>query len=307
MQQALRLFLDRVHFGRYPKRQTRYTVVSVSMVLLMILAPGSVIGHQAGAPFSGAIIEPLEVHHAHIENEQRLSFAYLDGFSEEGGGKRAAFANSVELGAAWTSELNIGSEVFIPFSNTGGATDHYDIGDVEVWPIKYAVINKPETILTGVLSFKLPTGNESKGLGEGNTTVGGLLLFDQAYRNWYWGVNAEMATTISHENGTEAEFASVISYSFIQETGEGMAPSRPNQVIVPELSLELIYGSILEGKNDGEHVISVLPGVHLWHPASDWGVGLGIQVPVSSDKDFDVAVLFQLRNHFDWGKLFGIH
>ncbi len=231
----------------------------------------------------------------------------MDGFSEDGGGTRAAFSQSVDLAAAWTSDFRIGLEVNIPFSNTGGNRDDYSIGDVEVLPIKYAIINKPETILTGALSVKLPTGNESKGLGEGNTAVGGQLLFDQAYRNWYWGVNTEMATTISHESGTEAEFASVIAYSFIWETEEGMAPPRPDQAIVPTLSLEIISESTLEGEKAGEHVFTVLPGVHLWHPASNWGVGLGVQVPVSSDKDFDVAVLFQLRNHFAWGELFGMH
>ncbi len=65
MQQALRLFLDRVYLGQYPKRQTGYPVISAAMLLLMILAPGGVFGHEAGAPFSGAIIEPLKVEHAH--------------------------------------------------------------------------------------------------------------------------------------------------------------------------------------------------------------------------------------------------
>ncbi len=116
-----------------------------------------------------------------------------------------------------------------------------------------------------------------------------------------------MATTISHESGTEVEFASAIAYSFIRETEEGIAPPRPDQAIVSTLSLEIISESTLEGEKAGEHVFTVLPGVHLWHPASNWGVGLGVQVPVSSDKDFDVAVLFQLRNHFAWGELFGMH
>jgi hypothetical protein len=307
MQKALMQFMAWVCRGLYPRRQTGCAVVSVSIFLMMIIAPGSVFGHQADAPFSGAIIEPLEVHHAHIENEQRLSFAYVDGFSKEGGETRAAFATIVELATVWTSKFNLGSEIFIPFSNTGDANDEYNIGDLEVWPIKYALINKPETILTGVLSLTLPTGNKSQGLGDGNTAVGALFLFDQAYRNWFWGVNTEIATTISRESGTEAEFSSVISYSFIRETQEGMAPPRPNQAIVPVLSLELISELIVEGENDGEQVFSVLPGVHLWHPASDWNVGLGVQVPVSSDKDFDAAVLLQLRNHLAWGELFGKH
>ncbi len=304
MQQALRLFLNRVYLGRYPKRQIGYTVVSASMLLLMVLAPDGVFGHEAGAPFSGAIVEPLEVHHAHIEDEQRISFSFLDRFSAEGGGTRAAFSHIVELAAAWTSDFQIGSEVFIPFSNTGGDRDDYSIGDIEVWPLKYAFLNEPETIFTGVLSLKLPTGSESKGLGEGNTALGALFLFDQAHRNWYWGVNTEIATNISHERGTEFELASAISYSFIRETGEGMAPPRPDQAIVPALSLELISESTLEGEKEGEHVFSVLPGVHLWHPASGWAVRLGVQVPVSSDKQFDAAVLCQISNHLDWGALF---
>lgn len=35
--------------------------------------------HEEGAPFSGAIIEPLEVHHAHIEDEQKFNLFFLDG------------------------------------------------------------------------------------------------------------------------------------------------------------------------------------------------------------------------------------
>jgi hypothetical protein len=35
--------------------------------------------HEEGAQFSGAIIEPLKVHHAHIEDEQKFNFFFLDG------------------------------------------------------------------------------------------------------------------------------------------------------------------------------------------------------------------------------------
>ena len=35
-------------------------------------------GHQEGAPFSGAIIDPLAAHHAYIENEQRINFSLVN-------------------------------------------------------------------------------------------------------------------------------------------------------------------------------------------------------------------------------------
>ena len=35
------------------------------------LTASRVYAHEAGAPFSGAIIDPFSLHHAHIENEQR--------------------------------------------------------------------------------------------------------------------------------------------------------------------------------------------------------------------------------------------
>lgn len=279
-------------------------VISSAILLSLMIIPQVVLGHEEGASFSGAIIEPLKVHHAHIEDEQRINSSFLDGFREEAGGKRTAFSNSLELAIDWTNEFRIGAEALIPFSNTGFDKDDYSIGDIEFWPIKYAFINEPETIFAGVLSFKLPTGSESRGLGEGNTEIGALFLFDHAYRNWYWGLDTEVATNISGKSGAEFEFAAVISYSFIRETGQGVAPSKPAQSIVSALSLEIISESILSGKNEGKNVVGILPGFHLWNPKSGWQVRIGVEVPVSSDKDNDFAVLLQIGNHFDWGRIF---
>ena len=53
--------------------------------------------HEEGAPFSGAIIEPLVNHHAHIENEQRLNSFSLNGMVDEDGNKRSGFVQSLEL------------------------------------------------------------------------------------------------------------------------------------------------------------------------------------------------------------------
>jgi hypothetical protein len=287
---------------KYPRERLN-VVVSSGILLLLTMISRIVFGHEEEAPFSGAIIESLRVHHAHIEDEQRINFSLFDGFRKEGG-KRTAFSNSLELAIDWTNEFRIGSEALIPFSNTGLDKGDYGIGDIELWPIKYAFINRPETIFSGVLSFKLPTGSESKGLGEGNTEVGTLFFFDQAYRNWYWGLNAEIATNISDETGSEFEFSSVISYSFIRETGEGIAPPRPRQSIVPALSLEAISESVLSGEDEGKDVVSVLPGFHLWNPKSGWQVRIGVEIPLSADKDNNFAILLQVGNHLDWGRIF---
>ena len=73
---------------------------------------------------------------------------------------------------------------------------------------------------------------------------------------------------------------------------------------MPSLSFETIFESTLAGEEKGDSIVSVLPGVHLWHPASGWAMRVGVEVPISSDKPVDYAVLFQFGNHFDWTALF---
>jgi len=279
-------------------------VAAFGVFCILLSRLSTALAHESGAPFSGAIIEPLRVHHAHIEDEQRLNSAFLSSFRAEDK-TRTAFANSLELAVAWNDDFSLGSEILVPFSNTGDDRSDYSIGDIELWPLKYAFVNSPATILTGVLSFTLPSGDESKGLGEGSAAAGPLLFVDHAYGNWFVGMNAELETAMSGPGATEAELAAVLSYSFISETAEGgVAPTRPHQFLVPSLSFETIFESALAGEEKGESVVSVIPGAHLWHPASGWIVRLGVEVPLSADKPADYALLFQFGNHFDWGVLF---
>lgn len=261
------------------------------------------LAHEEGANFSGAIIEPLRVHHAHIEDEQRANLGWSDELRTDQG-RRGAFDGSVELATAWDSEFRFGSEIFIPISNAGDDRDNLGIGDIEVWPLKYAFINQPDTVVTGVLSFELPTGSESRGLGEGNTGFGALLFIDRAYRNWFFGFNGELERTISGDREAEAELAGVLSYSFLRGTVE-IAPTVPDQRFVPALSLEVISEFGLQGPEEGETRVSWVPGMHLWHPNSGWAIRLGVQLPVTSRRNDDFAVLLQVGRHLDWGKLVG--
>lgn len=103
--------------------------------------------HEAGSPFSGAFPEPLLLHHAHIEDEQRINFTHFENF-RTGRGEESALSAEMELAFTWTEDFRLGSEIFIPFSNTGLSNDKYGFGDLEIQPIKYAFLNLPETVLT---------------------------------------------------------------------------------------------------------------------------------------------------------------
>ena len=156
------------------------SLIAISVLITGLFLVSPAYGHEEGAPFSGAIIDAMRVHHAHIENEQRINLFAMDGFGAPDGTTRSAFGSSLELAIDWTGKFRFGSELLIPFSNTGIDNNSYGIGDIELWPIKYAFISTPETIVTGALSLTLPTGSESSGLGSGSTRVEALLFLDHA-------------------------------------------------------------------------------------------------------------------------------
>ena len=259
--------------------------------------------HEGGAPFSGAFPEPLILQHAHIEDEQRINLVGLKNFRTEEK-EVTAFASSLELAATWLDDFRFGSEIFIPFSNTGTSNNHFGLGDLEIQPLKYAFLNQPETVITGVFSLTLPTGDQSRGLGGEQTTLGGNLFIDQAYRNWYLGINTEYAASVSGPTFSEFEIAAALAYSFIWETGEGTAPTIPNQPLVLTLMLEMASESVLTGAESGENLITLVPGFQLWHPESDWNVQMGVGFPISSDRENDLAGYLRVGNHFDWGQFF---
>lgn len=255
--------------------------------------------HEEGANFSGAIIDPLRVHHAHIEDEQRINFSFIDDVGNIDGNN--TYSHSLELAINWDDNFRWGSEIFIPYSNTGRSGA--DIGDIDIQLIKYAFINEPETILTGIFGMSLPTGNKSKGLGGENTAIEAALFLDKAYKNWYWGLNLELGTVVSGENETEFELATAVSYSFIDGTTD-LASPKPQQNFVPSVSFELVSENILSGAEKGTNVVTVIPGLHLWHPKSDWSIRFGVEIPVSSDKENDRVYLLQIGTHKDWGEIF---
>lgn len=261
--------------------------------------------HEEGAPFSGAIIDPIETHHAHIENEQRLNLGTIQGLRSVNG-RRNATESSVEVATTWTKQFRFGSEVRIPFSNTGDASGKFEVGDIEFWPVKYSFLAKPDEIATIYINSVLPTGSVSRGFGQGSLGLGTILLYDRAFGNVFWGTNLEYLSNVTGSKGASFEYATVLAYSWIKDTPRGgVAPPSPKQRGVFSASLEYVHSRVLSGLDANTNEGLVTPAIHYWDVRSGWQFHLGVRIPVSGDREFDRAIVFQFGNHFNWGRLFG--
>ena len=196
--------------------------------------------------------------------------------------------------------------MFIPFVRQpqagGGST--FGVGDIEVQPFKYALVNRPDLIFTLAPALVLPTGSERHGLGEGRTVFEPHLFLDRASGNWFFGLNLAAGFTLSGEKETELEYGATLAYSFIKETRR-FAPPSPRQRRVVALSLELAGGQALRGGEDSRPSISLVPGVHLWDTRSGWQARFGMGIPVTKSREADQVFHFQVGTHMNWNNLFG--
>lgn len=275
----------------------------ISAFLALWALVGPLAAHEEGAPFSGAIIEPLLLHHAHIENEQRVNFSVLRGPEER---KRSGLDAELELG--WSNNrFDFGMEMFIPFSRRPGpegAGHEAGVGDIELRPLKFALVNRPDLILTTATALTLPTGDEHRGLGSGNTVLAQHVFLDKALGNWYAGLNVGIDSRVHGDSGSGIEYGAVLAYSFIYGTpAGGLAAARPAQRSVLSLSIELLREKRLSGADSGEKSSSLVPGIVFWRPKSGWQVRAGISLPRSGEREAERAVLLQISNHLDWDAL----
>ncbi len=285
------------------------TVVAlVGITATLVLLPVRLAAHEEGAPFSGAIIDPPVLHHAHIENEQRLNFFVLRGVRDDTGQKRTGYEGELEL-AYGSKDFRYGVEVFAPFFSLpepDGNGRAVGIGDIEVRPLKYALLMKPDFVLSTAVAVGLPTGNESRGLGSGNTSFSQLLFADKAVGNWAAGLNLGLGGNVAGEKESWFEYGVGVSYSFIRGVKFGeIAPPRPEQKWVPAPSVELVGERVLQGDETGEHSISLIPGLTLWHTRTGWQLRAGMLFPASGPREAERMFLIQIGNHLNWGTLFG--
>ena len=185
---------------------------------LAVIAPGLVLAHEEGAPFSGSILDPILLHHAHIENEQRLNFFALNGMTDENGVKHTGYESEFEL-AYGSSNYKYGFELFLPVENMAapdGRGRVTGLGDMEVRPLKYAFLMEPDFVLSTASGFGLPTGSKSDGLGSGNTSFTQYLFADKAVGRWSANVNLGVGANFLGTHDGWLEYGVGLAYSFIR-------------------------------------------------------------------------------------------
>lgn len=274
-----------------------------------ITVPHVLLAHEEGAPFSGAIIDPIILHHAHIENEQRLNFFALNGVLDANGTKHTGYESEFEL-AFGSPGYKYGFELFLPVENLAaldGRGRVTGLGDIEIRPLKYALVMKPDFVISTASGFGLPTGSRSDGLGSGNTTFTQYLFGDKAVGNWSLNVNLGLGADLHGEHNGWLEYGVGLAYSFIRGVRFGeVAPARPAQKWVIAPSLELVGEHSFHEINLGRHTTSLAPGLSLWHVRSGWQIRVGAQLPVAGSREADSVFTIQVGNHLNWRTLFGL-
>ena len=135
------------------------------------------------------------------------------------------------------------------------------IGDIQIRPIKYAFVNRPDLVMTTATAIGLPTGSKKRGLGSGNTELAQLLFVDKAVGNWFVGLNLEPHISVSGERESGLEYGAVLAYSFIKGTrARGLAAPLPRQRWVISPSLEFVGERGFSGAGAGRTSTSFIPG-----------------------------------------------
>ena len=282
--------------------------VSFELSSAMLLSATRLQAHEEGAPFSGSIIDPIILHHAHIENEQRVNFFALNGVPDENGVKHPGYETELEL-AYGSKNYRYGFELFLPIENMAspdGRGRVTGLGDMEIRPLKYALVMKPDFVISTASGFGLPTGSKKDGLGDGNTSFTQYLFADKAVGRWSFNVNLGLGANFLGEHDGWFEYGGGVAYSFIRGVnGSEVAPARPAQNWVVSPSLELVGEHSFHEINLGRHTTSIAPGLSFWHVRSGWQIRIGAQLPVAGRRESDIIFTIQVGNHLNWRALFG--
>ena len=283
------------------------TAALLSLSSALLLFATRLEAHEEGAPFSGSIIDPIILHHAHIENEQRVNFFALNGMPDENGVKHPGYETELEL-AYGSKNYRYGFELFLPIENMAapdGRGRVTGLGDMEIRPLKYAFVMKPDFVISTASGFGLPTGSKKDGLGEGNTAFTQYLFADKAVGRWSLNMNLGLGANLFGEDDKWFEYGAGVAYSFIRGVeGSKVAPARPVQTWVISPSLELT-GEHSFRDIAGRHTTALTPGLSFWHVRSGWQIRIGAQLPVAGQREADSVFTIQVGNHLNWAALFG--
>ncbi len=257
--------------------------------------------HEQGAPFSDAIADPLVLHHAHIENEERINLFMLNRVQEAEVPGRQGYVAELELAYALPNH-RYGFEVFIPIINLParqGQGRVTGLADVLLRPLKLALFMQPDLVIATATEVRLPTGSQRDG--NGNFALEQMLFADIAQGNWNVGINLGVGNEFDQSHSVPVEYGGLLGYSFISGTEfTEIAHVDYSQTWVPTLSVELVGEHALNRASTERDLLALVPGVALWHVHTGWQFRLGIEASVVGRPEAASTVLLQVGNHLKW-------
>lgn len=231
-------------------------------------------------------LHPLVVESPFPENEARLEFSYSN---LSGGGDEFSITGSAEFKLArWVS---IEASAPITHLDPDMGSSDTRLGDASVG-IKFAsfAFEDDGILLAAGLEVGLPTGNEEKGIGNDHVVefepwVGFGYKRDRF--EWIGRIGVGLPTNQNGDKEADAELE--WGTSFVYHVIEGRLAA------LLEIDGLDIYGE----EEDGYDSVSITPGVR-FYPFDDPDVsfGVGVRLPVTTDRDSHMQGIFTVFFHF---------
>jgi hypothetical protein len=259
----------------------------VSSLLVSLLLFGEAQCHSAHRSQSIAIIDPLLTHHAVLEDELKINYFRV---SNEDESSYTHWA-TLELGAA-LSDL-VGGEVYLPlgFADVSGRKSK-GLGDIETIFPKISFVRRYGFVMTSYVVIRAPTGKESAGLGEPGWGFAPHILMD--YGRGKFGIQANAALEFETEGHKNIEGNISFAYSFVFHKAE-------ERKLVMSPLLELAVESQINGP-DNAPIATVTPGIKI--ASYGWHLGLGVNLPLTKEKELDYMATVQIGYHVSWNDIF---
>ncbi len=252
----------------------------------LLLGSPSALAHQNHQRYHRAIIDPLETHHAIIEDEFTWNFRHEED-PEDG-----ESAQQYELELAWAFADLFGVEVFVPVVHFDPreTTAASGIGDIEL-DIKLWSFVHPSSkfVVTPQANLILPTGERDRNFGKSSTVLEPALLADLVLGE-HVALQANLEYGVSLDKDRRANdlgYAVSLAYSFFLGPQGSFSPL-----------LELVGETIASGPKRGENAVTLLPGFK-WSWGG-WHAGVGYQFPLTNRREFEWALLSQVGYHLSW-------
>lgn len=247
------------------------------------------IDEHAGHGHTDALhfLHPLVVESPLPENEARLEFSYTN--VSDGGGDEFTLTGTVEFAPVrWFS-----IEASAPFTHVDPdmGSSETRLGDVSVG-FKFACFEFEEhgVLLAAGVELGLPTGNEERGIGNDHVLeIEPWVGFGVKRERFEWIARVGVGLPTNQNGDKEADAELEWGTSFLFHIIDGKLAA------LVEIDGLDIYGE----EEDGYDSVSITPGVRIYpFDNPDVSLGMGVRLPVTTDRDSHAQGIFTLFFHF---------